>query len=235
MRKSLFIPFVTVLSALGQTTSLPGDPVNITGHLQLLGDGPHLYIDGAQYPGLYIRLNGQTIFETFVNTGSNNDTWLGTYSPTALVFASGHQSVGRLETTGDLKLNGFIAPAAGVKFQDGTVQTTAVLAGAQGAPGIQGPVGPSGPAGPQGPPGATGQATGISLVAGKNITIQQSGNVFTISTTIPVVSCACNISCNDSTHLIGVTGPSGKATDIQMCVNTAITGCTYGYRTATCN
>lgn len=104
--------------------------------------------------------------------------------------------------------------------------------GPVGATGPQGPQGPVGPAGPQGTTGAPGAA--ISLVAGPNIKIQQSGSVFTISA--PAVGpCNCVISCNDSSHLQGVTGPSGKATDIQMCVNTAIAGCTYGYKTATCN
>ena len=97
--------------------------------------------------------------------------------------------------------------------------------------GGQGPLGPAGPPGPQGPTGATGPT--VSLVAGKNIAIQQSGSAFTISTTAG--SCSCSITCNDSTHQIGLTGPSGKATDIQMCVNTALAGCTYGYRTAICN
>ena len=55
---------------------------------------------------------------------------------------------------------GFLAPANGLKFPDGTVQTSAVVAGPQGNTGPQGPTGPTGPRGPIGPSGGEQGPTG---------------------------------------------------------------------------
>ena len=75
-------------------------------------------------------------------------------------------------TIGNLNDQGYTLIANGIKFEDGTILTSALAKGAtgsqgpQGATGPQGPAGPAGgPAGPQGATGATG-ATGSMGPAG---------------------------------------------------------------------
>lgn len=57
-------------------------------------------------------------------------------------------------TIGNLGDTGYVVLARGLKFPDGTVQSTA---GGAGATGPEGPRGPAGPQGPQGEPGSIGE------------------------------------------------------------------------------
>jgi hypothetical protein len=62
-------------------------------------------------------------------------------------------------TIGNLGDTGYVVLARGLKFPDGTIQSTAASGGAVGPEGPQGPVGPQGAAGPAGgPPGPQGPA-----------------------------------------------------------------------------
>jgi hypothetical protein len=82
---------------------------------------------------------------------------------TDFTIAAGKVGVGIANPNNALSVDGVIeTTSGGIRYPDGTVQTTAMLQGPQGAvgpqgpPGLQGPqgaIGPQGPAGPIGPPG----------------------------------------------------------------------------------
>jgi hypothetical protein len=76
-------------------------------------------------------------------------------------------------TIGNLNDKGLLSVANGIRFPDGTVQSSAILqgikgdtgpAGPQGVPGPAGPQGATGPAGPQGAAGTSGAAGGAGGV-----------------------------------------------------------------------
>jgi hypothetical protein len=71
-----------------------------------------------------------------------------------------HDRPSGLRITGSLQVDTEIEVFGGIRFGDGTVQTTAQLAGPAGPTGPAGPQGPQGPTGAQGPqgPGGTGPA-----------------------------------------------------------------------------
>lgn len=69
-------------------------------------------------------------------------------------------------TIGNLNDQGYTLIANGIKFEDGTILTSALAKGATGSQGPQGATGPQGPAGPAGgPPGPQG-ATGATGATG---------------------------------------------------------------------
>lgn len=70
------------------------------------------------------------------------------------LIENGSLGVGTAAPSERLDVNGRVrSRSGGFVFPDGTVQTTAQVAGPTGAQGPQGPVGPQGPQGPQGPEG----------------------------------------------------------------------------------
>jgi hypothetical protein len=88
----------------------------------------------------------------------------------AVTFGSADQPMSFFDVFADMSLHGQLSTSGGVRFADGTVQTTATVAGPQGPAGVDGPQGPAGPqgsAGPQGPAGPPG-STGPQGSAGSN-------------------------------------------------------------------
>jgi hypothetical protein len=71
-------------------------------------------------------------------------------------------------TIGNLNDRGLLSVANGIRFPDGTVQSSAIVQGLKGETGAQGPAGPQGAQGPAGAQGATGPAgpQGIAGSAG---------------------------------------------------------------------
>ena len=61
-------------------------------------------------------------------------------------------------TIGNLNDRGLLAVANGIRFPDGTVQSSAIIQGLKGETGATGPAGPQGAQGAQGPAGAQGAA-----------------------------------------------------------------------------
>lgn len=61
-------------------------------------------------------------------------------------------------TIGNLNDRGLLSVANGIRFPDGTVQSSAILQGLKGETGAQGPAGPQGAQGPAGPQGLAGTA-----------------------------------------------------------------------------
>ena len=128
--------------------------------VEIVVDGGTMLLDGVESFALgNIQLNGNGIYSIL----SGRDVQIGLPGDT-----------------------GFLAPSNGLKFPDGTVQTTAVVAGPQGVTGPQGPTGPTGPrgpigpsggeqgpagpqgeTGPQGPTGPTGPAGAAAVIPGK--------------------------------------------------------------------
>ena len=84
-------------------------------------------------------------------------------------------------TIGNLNDRGLLAVANGIRFPDGTVQSSAIIqglkgetgatgpAGAQGAQGSQGPAGAQGPAGPQGLAGSAGGSGGTGPAGAQGV------------------------------------------------------------------
>lgn len=73
---------------------------------------------------------------------------------------SGLESIitGQDITIGNLNDRGLLAVANGIRFPDGTVQSSAIIQGLKGETGATGPAGPQGAQGAQGPAGAQGAA-----------------------------------------------------------------------------
>ena len=73
-------------------------------------------------------------------------------------------------TIGNLNDRGLLSVANGIRFPDGTVQSSAILQGLKGDTGAQGPAGPQGAQGPAGAQGATGPAgpQGLAGTAGSS-------------------------------------------------------------------
>ncbi len=73
-------------------------------------------------------------------------------------------------TIGNLNDRGLLSVANGIRFPDGTVQSSAILQGLKGDTGAQGPTGPQGAQGPTGPQGAQGPAgpQGLAGTAGSS-------------------------------------------------------------------
>jgi hypothetical protein len=73
-------------------------------------------------------------------------------------------------TIGNLNDRGLLSVANGIRFPDGTVQSSAILQGLKGDTGAQGPAGPQGAQGPAGPQGAQGPAgpQGLAGTAGSS-------------------------------------------------------------------
>jgi hypothetical protein len=73
--------------------------------------------------------------------------------------ATGIESIlsGQDITIGNVNDQGYVKIARGIKFEDGTILTTAMTGGPQG---VQGPTGSTGATGPQGATGATGPSGG---------------------------------------------------------------------------
>ena len=67
-------------------------------------------------------------------------------------------------TIGNLNDRGLLAVANGIRFPDGTVQSSAIIQGLKGETGATGPAGAQGAQGPQGPAGAQGSAGPQGLV-----------------------------------------------------------------------
>ena len=134
--------------------------VSTLNEVEIVVDGGTMLLDGVESFALgNMQLNGNGIYSIL----SGQDIQIG--------------------VPGD---KGFLAPSNGLKFPDGTVQTTAVVAGPQGVTGPQGPTGPTGPrgpigpsggeqgpagpqgeTGPQGPTGPTGPAGAAAVIPGK--------------------------------------------------------------------
>lgn len=122
--------------------------------VEIVVDGGTMLLDGVESFALgNMQLNGNGIYSIL----SGQDVQIGLPGDT-----------------------GFLAPSNGLKFPDGTVQTTAVVAGPRGVTGPQGPTGPTGPrgpigpsggeqgpAGPQGETGPTGPTGAAALIPGK--------------------------------------------------------------------
>jgi hypothetical protein len=70
-------------------------------------------------------------------------------------------------TIGNLNDRGLLSVANGIRFPDGTVQSSAILQGIKGDTGPAGPQGVPGPAGPQGVPGPAGPQ-GLAGTAGSS-------------------------------------------------------------------
>ena len=75
---------------------------------------------------------------------------------TSIIPDNGNVGIGTATPTAKLDVEGEIRTSSGVRFPDGSVQTTATLVGPEGPPGIQGPPGVQGADGPPGPMGETG-------------------------------------------------------------------------------
>ena len=67
-------------------------------------------------------------------------------------------------TIGNLNDRGLLAVANGIRFPDGTVQSSAIIQGLKGETGATGPAGPQGAQGAQGPAGAQGAAGPQGLI-----------------------------------------------------------------------
>jgi hypothetical protein len=97
------------------------------------------------------------------------DLYFGTSSTERMrITAGGNVGIGTNAPGSKLTVAGVIeSTTGGIRFPDGTVQTTSTVQGPpgpQGATGPQGPAGAQGPAGPQGPQGPTGPAVSTSAV-----------------------------------------------------------------------
>ena len=79
---------------------------------------------------------------------------------------SGLESIitGQDITIGNLNDRGLLAVANGIRFPDGTVQSSAIIQGLKGETGATGPAGPQGAQGAQGPAGAQGAAGPQGLI-----------------------------------------------------------------------
>lgn len=107
-------------------------------------------------------------------------------SQSLYVDPSGDIGIGTLTPADKLSVEGAIESLdGGLRFPDGTLQTTATLPGPPGATGPQGPTGPTGPAGPPGQNGITalnGQfGPALTIAAAGAASVSTSGSTVTVS------------------------------------------------------
>lgn len=169
----------TVCQAPINLTSLPGDLIPAEDNKFSLGNGTN------RWKGL--QLGPGTLFIQDITTGLQ--TGLTVSAGTLLIDGADSLRIGNIRLTktgiesslsdqditiGNLTDRGYARFARGIKFPDGTIQTTAMLrgiqgetgaTGAQGIQGVQGEAGTPGATGPAGATGATG-ATGPTGSAG---------------------------------------------------------------------
>jgi len=125
--------------------------------------------------------------------------------------ASGNVGIGTSSPDHRLSVAGTVeSTTGGFAYPDGTVQTTAQVAGPQGPTGPEGPPGPPGPAGPQGPvgpegpegppgpPGPTGPSNGWST-NGLDVFLNDPGDDVGIGTNSP----------SEKLHVVGNIRASG--------------------------
>lgn len=160
---SLFVG-LGVSIAMGQSNTIPGDPVTINGKVGIGTTMPLdlLHLKGPDATATGIRLETPTPGRSFsILSVAGTDPRLtildiNAGSERLSIDAAGRVGIGtdapsaQLEVVGNLKVSG---SSSGITYPDGTTQTSALAGGPQGP---AGPAGPPGPAGPQGPQGATG-------------------------------------------------------------------------------
>ncbi|HVS19000.1 MAG TPA: FG-GAP-like repeat-containing protein [Planctomycetota bacterium] len=106
---------------------------------------------------------------------------LGQLYPLSLDFnvraSSGYVGMGTASPADRLHVVGVVRAQGGLRFGDGTLQTTAQLVGPTGPQGPAGPEGAAGPVGPTGPTGPTGPAGASPFTLNGTSAVYTQGNV----------------------------------------------------------
>ena len=162
----------TTCSAPINLYSLPGDLIPAKDNLFTLGSAER------RWKGL--QLGPGTLYIEDITTGLQ--AGISVNGGSLLVDGADSLRIGNLRLTktgiesiisgqditiGNLNDRGLLSVANGIRFPDGTVQSSAILQGIKGDTGPAGPQGVPGPAGPQGVPGPAGPQ-GLAGTAGSS-------------------------------------------------------------------
>jgi hypothetical protein len=150
---------------IGVGTTTPSERLHVEGNFWLSGPGAIITVnntDSSSNPNLYLRDASGSSKAGRIST-NGGDIEFAPGNLTQMVFTNnGNLGIGVIGPGSKLTVAGLIeSTSGGIKFPDGTIQTTVA---SQGPPGPQGPTGQQGLQGPQGAQGPAGPAVHTSAV-----------------------------------------------------------------------